>query len=118
MDAEIRISRGDDVAELTALREWLRGERALAGAVRTVRTPPGESELGAGPDLLAVALGSGGAGVAFAKALAAWLQTRRSDVVITVKSPSGSVTIEAHRRVKDGDIAPLLEEILRGCDES
>jgi hypothetical protein len=118
MDTEIRVSRGDDVAELAALWEWLRGERALAGAVRAVQRPPGESELGGGPDLLAVALGSGGAGVAFAKALAAWLRTRRSDVVITVRSPSGSVTIEAHRRVKDGDIASLLQELLRGCDES
>lgn len=43
MEAEIRISRGDDVVEFASLREWLRGERALIGAVRPVHRPPGES---------------------------------------------------------------------------
>jgi hypothetical protein len=117
MEAEIRISRGDDVIEFAALWGWLKGERALTGAIRAARRPPAETELGGAYDLLAVALGSGGAGVTLAKSLTTWLQTRRSNVAITVTSPSGSVTLEAHQ-VKDGDVLPLLNEILRARDES
>jgi hypothetical protein len=116
MEAEIRISRGDEVAEFAALWGWLQGERALAGAVRPVHRRPAETELGGAYDLLGVALGSGGAGVALARSLATWLQTRRPGVAITVTSPSGSVTVEAHQ-VKDGDVLPLLQEILRARDE-
>jgi hypothetical protein len=72
--------------------------------------------LGGAYDLLAVTLGSGGAGVALAKSLATWLRTRRSNVAITMTSSSGSVTLEAHQ-VKDGDVMPLLQEILRVRDD-
>lgn len=117
MEAEIRISQGDEITEFTSLWEWLSGERALTGAIRAVRGRPAETELGGAFDLLAVALGSGGAGVTLAKSLAIWLQTRRPDVTITVTSPSGSVTVKAHQ-VRDGDVLPLLQEVLRGRDES
>lgn len=116
LDAEIRISGGDDVAELAALWGWLSGERELAGAVRAVRSQVAGTELGGGSDLLAVALGSGGAGVALARSLATWLRTRRPNVAITVTSRSGSVTVEA-RQVKDGDVMPLLKEVLAARDE-
>ena len=56
-------------------------------------------------------------GVALARSLATWLQTRRSDIAIIVTSPSGSVKLEAHE-VKDGDVMPLLQEVLRSRDES
>jgi hypothetical protein len=117
VDVEIRISRGDDSTEFAALREWLRGERALTGAVRPVRRRPGDSELGGAYDMLAVALGSGGAGVALARSLTAWLRTRRPDVAITVKSPSGEVTVDA-RKIKEDDVMPLLREVLGMGDES
>jgi Effector Associated Constant Component 1 len=116
MDAEIRVSSGDDVAEFAALWAWLRGERALVGTVRAEQKPPAETELGGVFDVLAVSLGSGGAGVALAKSLVTWLQTRRSDVRITVTGPSGEVTLEANR-VKDGDALLLLREILSERDE-
>lgn len=115
-EVEIRISRGGGVAEFAALWEWLRGERALMGAVHPVQRRPAETELGGAYDLLAVTLGSGGAGVALAKSLATWLRTRRSNVAITMTSSSGSVTLEAHQ-VKDGDVMPLLQEILRVRDD-
>jgi hypothetical protein len=116
VEAHVRISGGDEVEEVTDLWEWLRGERALAGAVRAVQRPPGEGELGGVFDVLAVALGSGGAGAVLARSLTAWLQTRRPDVVITVTSPSGSVQLDAHR-IKDTGVLPLLEEVLRERDE-
>lgn len=111
MEAEIRISGGNDIAEIAALLDWLRHERALAGTVRAVRGRPGETELGAAYDLLAVALGSGGTGAVLAKSLAAWLRARRPDITVTVTSPAGTVTIDAHR-VKDDDVIPLLREVL------
>jgi len=116
VEAEIRVCGGDDVAELAALWDWLRAERALAGAVRLSPRSPGPADLGAGYDLLAVALGSGGAGAALARSLAAWLRTRRPDVAITVTVPSGSITVEA-RRVRDGAVMPLLAEVLQARDE-
>jgi hypothetical protein len=116
VEAEIRISDGDVTAEFISLREWLRGERALAGVVRAIPRQPAETELGGAFELLAVALGSGGAGATLAKSLIAWLQTRRAAVKITVTSRSGSVTLEA-RQVKDGDVMPLLQEVLGVRDE-
>lgn len=117
MDAEIRVCGTDEVAELTGLWEWLRSERALAGTVRPVRRPPAEGELGGVFDMLAVALGSGGAGAALVKSLTVWLQTRRPDVAITVTSASGSVTLDAHR-IRNSDVLPLLQGVLRERDES
>ena len=63
MEAQIRISGGDEVVELPALQKWLSGERSLAGRVRAVRRPPREGELGGAFDMLAVALESGSADV-------------------------------------------------------
>lgn len=116
MEAEIRISQGEVLAEFISLREWLRGERALAGAVRAVPHQPAETELGGAFELLAVALGSGGAGATLAKSLITWLQTRRPGVKISVTTSKGSVTLEA-RQVKDGDVMPLLREVLGTRDE-
>jgi hypothetical protein len=116
VEAEIRVSQGDAVAEFSSLQEWLRGERALAGTVRAVPGQPAETELGAAFELLAVALGSGGAGATLAKSLITWLQTRRPGVKITVTTESGSVALEA-RQVKDSDVMPLLLEVLRTRDE-
>ena len=116
METEIWISQGDAVAEFTSLREWLRGERALAGAVRAIPHQPAETELGGAFEFLAVALGSGGVGATLARSLVTWLQTRRPGVKITVTSQSGSVTLEA-RQVKDSDVMPLLHEVLGIRDE-
>jgi len=109
MQAEIRVSADDDVVAYTDLLQWLRRERQLAGSVSAVYRRPAEDELGGVLDMLAVALGSGGAVVALAGSLTAWLQTRRSDVSITVTSPSGSVKIDASH-IKDADA--LLREVL------
>jgi hypothetical protein len=116
VEAEIRIFQGDAVAEFASLWEWLRSERGLAGRLRAVPRESAETELGGGFELLAVALGSGGAVTTLARSLAAWLRTRRPDVKITVTSPSGSVTLEA-RQVRDSDVMPLLHEVFGVLDE-
>ncbi|MFC4535960.1 effector-associated constant component EACC1 [Sphaerisporangium dianthi] len=111
MQAELRISGGDAVGELVALIAWLRSQRELQGRVRPVTGPPASEELGGAVDLITVALGSGGAvGMVLARALTAWLTNRHSDVILTVTTQTGTVTLEAKRA---SDPLPLLKEVLR-----
>ena len=115
MDAQIRVSGSDNVAEFAALWEWLKAERDLQGALSPVRQVVEEGQMGGAFDVLSVALGTGGAGVTLAQSLTVWLRGRRADVSITVMSAAGSVTVDA-RRVKDP--LPLLQQVLRNQDES
>jgi predicted dehydrogenase len=98
---------------LVDLAEWLSGENELRGRVRIVNGPIGGTELGTVVDLLTVALGAGGAGTVLASSIVTWLQTRRTTVKVTVKSPKGSVTLDIQTV---GDVAPLLDHILRPAD--
>lgn len=116
MEVQIRVSGGDEVVEFAELREWLSSERALAGTVEVVQRPPAEGELGGAFDMLAVALGSGGAGVALARSLTVWLQSRRANVSITVTTPSKRVELKAHQ-VQDATALRMLEEVLAKSDE-
>jgi Effector Associated Constant Component 1 len=123
VDAEIRVpSAGsqsgqvDGVGELAALLEWLRSERGLSGAVREVRVPPGPGELSGGAvEALVVAVGAGGAAGTLARSLFGWLLTRRPNLKITVTTDRGSVTVEANQ-VRDGDVLPMLREVLEPGD--
>jgi hypothetical protein len=119
VEAELRVSGGqgiDEVGELAALLEWLRGERGLAGAVREVRRPPGPGELsGAAVEALAVALGAGGAAGTLASSLFGWLRTRRPSLKVTVSKGAHSITVEAHQ-VRDSDVMPLLLKTLEARD--
>lgn len=111
MQADIRVEGGDSASQYISLSQWLKTERALAGAVNLERSRPGEGEMGGAFDVLVVALGSGGSAVALANSLATWLQMRRSDVTITIKTKLGTVKIDA-RRIKDADAVPMLHKVL------
>lgn len=120
MEAEIQVSGGqgidvDEVGELAALLEWLRGERGLAGAIREVRLKPGPGELGGAVEALVVALGAGGAAGTLARSLFGWLCTRRPSLKVTVTKGTRSIAIEAGD-VRDGDVLALLREILEASD--
>lgn len=109
MDARISIEPGD-TDDLVALSEWLNGEEELRGRVRTVFGTIGETDLGSAVELLSVALGAGGAGSVLTSALVTWLKTRRTSAKITVEAEGRSVTLDIETV---GDVAPLLEQVLR-----
>jgi len=120
VEAEIRVSGGqgiddDEVGELAALLEWLRGEPGLAGAIREVRTPPRPGELGGAVEALVVALGPGGAAGVLAGSLFGWLRTRRPSLKVTVTKGSRSITVDASE-VRDGDVLSVLREALGAGD--
>lgn len=111
MHAEIRVAGGDEAAEVVALAGWLRGERGLTGAVSLGRGSSRPESLSSAVDVISVALGSGGAGVALAQSLTAWLRSRRPDVKLTVTTGDGrSVQVEAGTVA---DPLPLLLEVVR-----
>jgi Effector Associated Constant Component 1 len=113
MDVQIRIIGGTG-EELTALGEWLGDEAEFRGRVRSVHGPIGKTELGSITDLLTVALGTGGAGTVLASSLKTWLQTRRTTAKITVESAGRSVILDIQTI---GEVAPLLEQILKADDD-
>jgi hypothetical protein len=121
VEVQIRVSGGDDIKEVTALYEWLRRERGLAGAVRAVQSLPGNTELGGAISAVAVAVGAGGAGTVLARSLVAWIWTRRPSVKVTVSTKvdasarTRSVTVDA--RDLDADkVLPLLRQVLSDDD--
>ncbi|OIJ68436.1 hypothetical protein WN71_008435 [Streptomyces mangrovisoli] len=62
--------------------------------------------------MLTVLLGSGGASAVLARSLTVWLQTRRSDVKITVSTPDGnSVTVEA-TNLRPEEALPAITRVL------
>lgn len=90
----------DSLERRSELVMFLEGERALKGAVRSVPSPPVDGRLGGAVDVLMIALGSGGVGVALAHSLTTWLRNQRSDVKVTVTVADRVVELEA-RRVSD-----------------
>lgn len=105
---------GRGSAGMEDLYRWLRGERSLAGLVRTVQAPPGEQDLGAGTSALEIAVGSSGVCVALVGSLNVWLQSRRSEVSIEVTVGDKSVTIKASNV---DEVTSLLTEAMRIAED-
>lgn len=84
-----------------ALANWLSDSEALRGRVRPVQAAPKSGQMGATLDVLTVALGSGGIGVALVRALCSWLGQRRQDITITLRAPDGrQIRVDA-RQARD-----------------
>lgn len=113
MDVQVQIVGGGD-RDLAALYEWLQEEDELRGRIRAVHGRIGETELGPVVELLTVALGAGGTGTVLASSLKTWLLTRRTTAKIVLKSAGRSVTVDVQNA---GDVAPLLEQILKANDD-
>lgn len=109
------VEHGDD--GVRSLSSWLSLDEALRGRVRPVRRPPAPDEMGTALDVLAVAVGSGGAVTVLAGALHAWLQQRRSTSVrVRVIGQDGSgIEIEAHNLPDVAQVEGLLRASLRAA---
>jgi hypothetical protein len=114
MEVSIRIEDGSP-EDLTDLTEWLGGENELRGRCHIVRNAISDTELGSVPDLLMVALGSGGAGTVLASSLITWLQTRKTRAKITVVTTERSISLDIEATK---DVVPMLEQILRMSGDS
>jgi hypothetical protein len=84
--------------DLASLTSWLTDNETLRGRVRPQQPPPEPGHLGAVVDVLTVALGSGGVGVALVQSLCTWLRHRRPAVTITLHGADGrSLRIDLQR---------------------
>jgi Effector Associated Constant Component 1 len=112
METEARISIVDGaLADLESLYDWLTQEHALMGGVKLEGPAPRENELGAVANVLAIAVGAGGAIPVLASALKAWiLLPRRSDVCIRVEGPEGRVVQIDAKRINETRIDDLLRQ--------
>jgi hypothetical protein len=113
MDARIGVAGGDG-DEVAALAVWLGDEDELRGRVRVVHAPIGEGEMGSLPELVTVALASGGVGRVLAASLKTWLTTRRTSAKITVETEKRRVSLDIQTV---DEVMPLLERIL-GADDA
>lgn len=117
MDLQIRIE-GGTVDDYIALVGWLNGNREFRGQVRQVTAPPADGSLNAGViEMLTVAVGSGGLGVALTNSLNKWLENRRADLVAKVTVTAKRRTVELRARDANAEAMHLFGEILRDADE-
>ena len=108
-ELHLAVASEDSGSPLLALRDWLASENELRGRVRVRQRPPDPGEMGAALDVLAVAVGSGGAVGVLVRSLLSWLGGRRADVVVTVSAPDGrQITVEVRRT---SDPQAVLREV-------
>jgi hypothetical protein len=100
-----------DARDLSDLFAWLGREDELRGKVRLQSRPLGPGEMGTLPELVAVAIGSGGAASVLAGSLSTWLAHRKSDITLKVTGRDGRVVELKAQRVAEAD--GLLREVLR-----
>jgi Effector Associated Constant Component 1 len=118
MQVLIAVSGDDEIADMASLTQWLRADRDLQGTVRLVRAPVAEGELGGALDVVSVAVGSGGIGVALAQALSAWLSTRTPGLAklkLTVTAGDRKAELTA-RGVSDP--AAVIDQVRKIIDSS
>lgn len=117
VDLQIQIEDGA-VDDYVALASWLNGNREFRGRVRQVTGPPADGTLsGAWIEMLTVAVGSGGLGVALTNSLNKWLETRRADLIATVTVTPKRRTVRLRAREANAEAVELLSEILRDADD-
>jgi hypothetical protein len=111
MYCRIQVLDGPDVAsEVASLWDWLRREPEFRGRIDLEQRAPAAGEMGAVADVLAIAVGSGGAATALLTSLSGWLGQRHAGVTVEVTGPGGrAVKVSGWR---DGDVMSLVRELL------
>ncbi|GGT10492.1 hypothetical protein GCM10010207_06360 [Streptomyces atratus] len=108
-------------AETDDLRQWLRRNPELRGAVgRALSGPPMPGSMSGGAaELIPVLLTPGGLTAAVAAAVVAWLQSRRGNQTVTINRPDGTQVTVTSERVRGltaegaGDLAQRVAEALQ-----
>ncbi|MGW5047546.1 effector-associated constant component EACC1 [Streptomyces griseoluteus] len=117
----LRVSAGSGVeteAHLVSLRDWLAAEDVLRGRVELLARTPRPGQMGTALDVLAVALGSGGAGAVLARSLSTWLVQRRADVTVHVSRGDGqTVSVEVRRASDPQAVIGAVGRLLEGGEE-
>ncbi|MGW5370611.1 effector-associated constant component EACC1 [Streptomyces sp. NPDC004009] len=116
---QVSAERGAEAeAHLISLRDWLAGEEVLRGRVELLARTPQPGQMGAALDVLAVALGSGGAGAVLARSLSTWLVQRRADVTVRMSRGDGrEVTVEVRRTSDAQAVIGAVGQLLEGGEE-
>ncbi|MFJ2650739.1 hypothetical protein ACIO1C_28975 [Streptomyces sp. NPDC087420] len=114
-ELELRVSGDDAETHLLALRDWLALEDVLRGRLEMRQSAPEPGHMGVALDVVAVALGSGGAGAVLARSLTTWLIQRRTDVKVSVVAADGRRVEVDVRRAADperviAEVVTLLEQ--------
>jgi Effector Associated Constant Component 1 len=106
---EIDVSGQQGEQQLRSLHDWLRNDPQLRFS-RVTKPPPRiePGHMGGVSDVLMIALGSGGAGVALVASLTAWLQTRVTNLTVRISTAAGKVEVKA---TTSQDPAKLLKQI-------
>ncbi|GAA2161536.1 MULTISPECIES: effector-associated constant component EACC1 [Glycomyces] len=109
MDVEITISGTEDArGELIALRQWLIREDEYRGRVDFASAQPEDGELGGFQELLLAAIAAGGLD-ALGRTIGVWLQTRRSDITVSLRADGTVEEVSA-----SGPAARIVAERLFG----
>jgi hypothetical protein len=89
MDVEIAVvDSNDPQGELVALLQWLNQADEYRGQVEFTPAEIREHELGAAHELLLAVIAAGGLD-ALGQTIGVWLQTRRSEIEVTVTAKDG-----------------------------
>jgi Effector Associated Constant Component 1 len=117
VELQIRID-GGAADDYVALTEYLNGSRDFRGRVKQVTGPPADGKLDAGIiEMLTVAAGSGGLGVALTTSVNKWLENRRPDVTVEVTATSKKRTVKVDVRNVPPNLLELFRDIMSNTDE-
>lgn len=112
MAVRVRVLGDGDVhADLVSLRNWLVQEDELRGRVEMDDPEVAPGQMGALPEVLAVAVGSGGALTVLAQQTRVWLQQRRSNVQVQIRDDESGKTVSVSADHLD-DPAGLVRDVL------
>jgi hypothetical protein len=106
---ELRFALDGDVTQedLRQLARFLSQEPELRGMVDLIDAPAEEGQMGSIIDLLQVTVASGGAVAVLASSITAWLQSRGSDIKVSVSGSEGrSIKIDG-RRLRSAKLADV-----------
>jgi Effector Associated Constant Component 1 len=117
MNVEVSIDDPDQLDAVASLEDWLLNEPDLMGCpVTRLRATPKPGEMGALSDVLVVALGSGGMGVALARSLSVWLSTRVGQFPVRIRTANGEVEFRARNAEDAKALIEAITPLVSGSD--